>query len=94
MVQKLISVINCFQLFRHVKLLVNGLSMSARLKIKLGLCLNCTKSLSTGHTSFVVVVVLSTNCQAFTLVVIQLSQLCILNLEEETAPIKMLVENG
>lgn len=67
--------------------------MSTRLKIKLGLCLNCTKSLSTGHTSFVVVV-LSTNCQAFTLVVIQLSQLCILNLEEETAPIKMLVENG
>lgn len=42
MVQKLISVINCFLLFRHVKLLVIGLSMNN----KPGLCLNFTKSLA------------------------------------------------
>lgn len=42
MVQKLISVINYFLLFRHVKLLVIGLSM----KNKPELCLNFTKSLA------------------------------------------------
>lgn len=89
MVQKLISVINCFLLFRHVKPLVNGLSMSTRLKNKPGPCLNCTKSLSTSQSPFVVVVVLSTVCQAVTLVVIQVSQLCIHNLKEEIAAIKM-----
>lgn len=85
MVQKLISVINCFLLFRHVKLLVTRVSMQT----KPGLCLNCTKTLSTHHTPFVVVVILSTVYQSFTLVVIQLSKLCIHNLEEETTAIKI-----
>lgn len=60
--------------------------MSTRLKNKPELCLNDTKSLSTSHFPFVV---LSTVCQTFTLVVIQVSQLCIHNLEEEIAAIKM-----
>lgn len=51
MVQKLTSVINVFLLFRP---LVNGPSMSTRLKNKPELCLNCTKSWSTGRSYFVV----------------------------------------
>lgn len=78
MVQKLTSVINGFLLFRP---LVNGLGMSTRLKNKPELCLNRTKSWSTGRSYFVVGVVLSTVCPAFTLVAIQTLQLCTCSLE-------------
>lgn len=84
MVQKLISVINCFLLFRHVKLLVIGLSM----KNNPGLCLNFTKSLATSL-PLLWLLFCHLFIKFFTLVVIQVSKLCIHNIEEETTTMKI-----